>query len=92
MLTQAALFLPAQTLKDILKARGTLTIPEVRCYMRQLFLGLKYIHEQGYIHRDITLGMCTCTHALLNIQLILAFHIALSVKFILNSAVNFATG
>ncbi|XP_048849164.1 serine/threonine-protein kinase PLK3-like isoform X2 [Brienomyrus brachyistius] len=45
-----------ETLMSIKNARGTLTTPEVRYYMRQLILGLKYIHEQGYVHRDIKLA------------------------------------
>uniref|UniRef100_A0A3B3R8C3 Protein kinase domain-containing protein n=1 Tax=Paramormyrops kingsleyae TaxID=1676925 RepID=A0A3B3R8C3_9TELE len=55
-----------QTLGDILKSRGTLTDPEVCYYMRQLISGLKYIHRQGYVHRDIKLGI---TWALNNFHL-----------------------
>ncbi|ODQ65555.1 Pkinase-domain-containing protein, partial [Nadsonia fulvescens var. elongata DSM 6958] len=29
------------------------TIPQIKCYMKQLLLGIDYIHQQGYLHRDI---------------------------------------
>ena len=40
----------------VLKNRGTLTAPEVRYYMRRLVAGLRYIHSQRVIHRDLKLG------------------------------------
>ncbi|XP_068664634.1 probable serine/threonine-protein kinase At1g54610 [Aristolochia californica] len=29
------------------------TEPQVKCYMKQLFLGLEHCHDQGVLHRDI---------------------------------------
>lgn len=40
----------------MLKSRTTLTEPEVRYYMRRLVSGLRYIHSQRIIHRDLKLG------------------------------------
>jgi serine/threonine protein kinase len=39
-----------------MKARQTLTEPEVRYYMRQLVTGCQYLHGQRIIHRDLKLG------------------------------------
>ena len=33
--------------------RGALTEPEVRYYMKQLCLGIEYLHDQQIIHRDL---------------------------------------
>ena len=33
--------------------RGALTEPEVRYYMKQLCLGIEYLHAQQIIHRDL---------------------------------------
>lgn len=42
-----------QSLADILRARGRLTEPEVRYYLRQIIAGLSYLHGQGIVHRDL---------------------------------------
>ncbi|XP_059725697.1 inactive serine/threonine-protein kinase PLK5-like isoform X3 [Haemorhous mexicanus] len=41
------------SLADILRARGRLTEPEVRYYLRQLLSGLRYLHGHGLVHRDL---------------------------------------
>uniref|UniRef100_A0A4W3IAW6 Serine/threonine-protein kinase PLK3 n=2 Tax=Callorhinchus milii TaxID=7868 RepID=A0A4W3IAW6_CALMI len=45
-----------RSLAHILKARKTLTEPEVRYYLRQIILGLKYLHGRDILHRDLKLG------------------------------------
>ena len=40
----------------MLKNRSTLTEPEVRYYMSRLVSGLRYVHSQRVIHRDLKLG------------------------------------
>ncbi|XP_078417072.1 serine/threonine-protein kinase PLK3 [Cetorhinus maximus] len=45
-----------KSLAHILKARRTLTEPEVRYYLRQIILGLKYLHARDILHRDLKLG------------------------------------
>ncbi|XP_074795267.1 inactive serine/threonine-protein kinase PLK5 isoform X3 [Natator depressus] len=45
-----------KSLAHILKARKTLTEPEVRYYLRQIVAGLCYLHQQGIIHRDLKLS------------------------------------
>uniref|UniRef100_UPI00398ED7F9 serine/threonine-protein kinase PLK3 n=1 Tax=Pristiophorus japonicus TaxID=55135 RepID=UPI00398ED7F9 len=45
-----------KSLAHILKARKTLTEPEVRYYLRQIILGLKYLHVRDILHRDLKLG------------------------------------
>ncbi|XP_028714440.1 inactive serine/threonine-protein kinase PLK5 [Peromyscus leucopus] len=42
-----------QSLAHVLKARRTLTEPEVRYYLRGLVSGLRYLHQQRIVHRDL---------------------------------------
>ncbi|XP_012659908.1 LOW QUALITY PROTEIN: inactive serine/threonine-protein kinase PLK5 [Otolemur garnettii] len=42
-----------QSLAHVLKARHTLTEPEVRYYLRGLVSGLRYLHQRHIVHRDL---------------------------------------
>ena len=43
-------------LNDMVKARGCLSLPEVRRYMIQICGGVKYMHKRSVIHRDLKMG------------------------------------
>ncbi|XP_008590816.1 PREDICTED: LOW QUALITY PROTEIN: inactive serine/threonine-protein kinase PLK5, partial [Galeopterus variegatus] len=45
-----------QSLAHVLKARKTLTEPEVRYYLRGLVSGLRYLHQRRIVHRDLKLS------------------------------------
>ena len=47
-----------QSLAHVLAARQTLTEPEVRYYLRGLVSGLRYLHQQHIVHRDLKLSEC----------------------------------
>ena len=49
--------------------RGALTEPEVRYYMKQLCLGIEYLHGQQVIHRDLKVG------AIFNFPIIFQFSV-----------------
>lgn len=53
---RAGTSLHPQSLADILRARGRLTEPEVRYYLRQIISGLRYLQGQGIVHRDLKLS------------------------------------
>ena len=46
-------YIEGQTLKSLIKRRGSLTLPEVIDIMSQLTSGIAHAHEKGIIHRDI---------------------------------------
>jgi hypothetical protein len=47
---------PNGSLMEMVKNRGSLSLPEVRRYMVQLCGGVKYMHRRCVIHRDLKMG------------------------------------
>lgn len=45
-----------QSMMELHKRRKALTEPETRYYLRQILLGVLYLHQQHIIHRDLKLG------------------------------------
>jgi len=45
-----------KSLLHVLQNRAIVTEPETRYYMKQILKGTRYIHDQGFLHRDLKLG------------------------------------
>ncbi len=49
-------YISGGSLRELLQARGTLSVPETVRLMSQILQALQYAHERGLVHRDIKPG------------------------------------
>lgn len=54
-------YVPGGTLRRLIQVNQRLKESEVRMIAAQLLLGLSYMHEQGYAHRDLKPDVSTRT-------------------------------
>lgn len=50
------------TLFDFVRDLNGLTVPETRCFYKQIVVGVKYLHEMKIIHRDLKLNNILLAH------------------------------
>lgn len=43
--------------------RINLSLPQIKCLMKQILLGINYVHQSGYIHRDIKTANILLDHS-----------------------------
>lgn len=53
-----------ESLSEVVKRRGTLEETEARVYLRQIVLGVDYLHRNHVVHRDLKLANLFLSHAL----------------------------
>ena len=53
-----------KSMMELHKRRGPLTEPEVRYYMKQLCLGIEFLHKKDIIHRDLKVSLLKRNYAI----------------------------